>query len=69
MITEPEIARVTVDERFAGIGQVLAARAVALSPGRHRVTVEATGYFPHDLEVDLPAGITTVEVHLRPIPP
>ena len=66
---EPREARITVDDRFVATGRVAEAHPIELEPGRHQVTLEAPGYFPHDLEVDLPAGTTTVEVRLRPVPP
>jgi hypothetical protein len=69
VVTEPETARVIVDERPAGTGRVLALRPLLLSPGAHRITVLASGYFPHDLELDLPSGATTVRIALRPVPP
>jgi hypothetical protein len=48
---------------------VLDKKPARLTPGPKRVTVEAPGYFPHDLEIDLPAGTTTINIKLRPIPP
>jgi len=48
---------------------VLAAEPKALIPGMHLMTVTADDYFPHDMELDLPPGTTTVEIELRPIPP
>jgi hypothetical protein len=33
------------------------------------MTVQAEDHFPHDMELSLPAGETTVTVELRPIPP
>src|SRR5207249_1571502 len=44
----PPNATVTIDERIVGSLDVIAARGVALPPGRHRVSVEAPGYFPWD---------------------
>ena len=67
--TEPDDAIVLVNEQTAGKGHVLAHRPVRLSPGRHRVTITAAGYFPHDLEVVLQPGVTTLRVSLREIPP
>ena len=68
-LVEPPTARVQVDEQFVGAARVLAQRPARLSLGRHRVTIEAPGYFPHDLELDLAAGVTKLEVELRAIPP
>ena len=69
VIAEPEDARVYVDERFVATGRVLAQRPRELRTGEHRVSIQAPGYFPHDVEVDLPPGTTTIEIRLRPIPP
>jgi hypothetical protein len=67
-IVEPPVATVQVDEKFVGAARVLAQRPAQLKPGKHRVTVDAAGYFPHDVELDLPPGVTTLELKLRPIP-
>lgn len=68
VVAEPPEARVYVDEEFAGRAQALDVRPKTLSEGEHRVTVEAPGHFPHDLEVQLVPGVTTVRVSLRPVP-
>ena len=68
IISVPDTARVDIDERFAGSGRLLSVRPKDLTPGAHRVSVSAPGYFPHDLELELPAGETTVNVSLRAIP-
>lgn len=64
----PEDARVSIDDVFVGRARMTAARPKELSPGAHRLTVEAPGFFPHDLDLDLPPGETTVRVELRPVP-
>lgn len=69
VIAEPADARVYVDERFVASARVLARRPRELRPGRHRLTFQAPGYFPHDVAVDLPPGTTTIRISLRPIPP
>jgi hypothetical protein len=69
VVAEPPSATVQVNERFVGAARVLDKKPALLTPGPKRVTVEAPGYFPHDLELDLPAGTTTLNVKLRPIPP
>ncbi|MBX3275916.1 MAG: hypothetical protein KF729_37010 [Sandaracinaceae bacterium] len=66
---EPATARVYVDDRFVGAAVVLARRPPRFAPGRRHFTVTADGYFPHDVEVDLPSGTTTIRLRLRPIPP
>jgi hypothetical protein len=45
-------AQVTIDDRPIGPLGYVAARGVALPPGRHRITVEKTGYFPFDAVVE-----------------
>lgn len=69
VIAEPEAARVYVDERFVATARVLAARPRQLRPGPHQLTLRAPGYFPHDVDVELPPGTTTVRIRLRPVPP
>ncbi len=66
---EPDSARVSIDDRYAARARALDATPRAVATGEHLITIEADGYFPHDLEVDLPPGETTVEVRLRAIPP
>ena len=68
VVAVPEDAVVQVNEQFVGSARVLAKRPTRLTPGKKRVTVEAPGYFPHDLEVVLEKGVTTVQIKLRPIP-
>ena len=69
VVTIPSHATVVVDERLVGSGRVLAQRPIALSRGRHLVTIHARGYFPHDMTLALSPGVTTVRIALRPIPP
>ncbi len=69
VVAEPDNASVYVDDRFVATARRLSRRPEALRPGVHHVTIAAPGHFPHDLELDLPAGVTTVEISLRPIPP
>lgn len=68
-LVEPSTATVQIDEHFAGAARVLAVRPASVKPGKHRITVEAPGYFPHDAEVELAPGVTTVDLKLRPVPP
>jgi hypothetical protein len=68
VVAEPDAAIVQVNEQFVGSARVLSKRPARFSPGKKRVTVEAPGYFPHDLEVDLTKGVTTINIKLRPIP-
>ena len=69
IIAEPPTASVYVDDRFVATARRIGRRPEAVRTGVHHVTVSAPGHFPHDIELDLPAGLTTVEVRLRPIPP
>ncbi|MET0341871.1 MAG: PEGA domain-containing protein [Polyangiales bacterium] len=68
VVAVPDTASVQVDERFVAAAKVLAMRPAPLRAGKHRVTIEAPGYFPHDLEVELQPGVTTVEITLRAVP-
>ena len=68
VIAVPEGALVEVNERSVGSARVLAQRPAKLKAGIKRISVSAPGYFPHDLEVDLPAGETKIEITLRPVP-
>jgi hypothetical protein len=69
VVAVPPTAIVYVNERFAGTARVLDKKPVRMKPGKKRVTVQAPGYFPHDFEVDLPSGVTKVDIKLRAIPP
>jgi hypothetical protein len=69
VVAEPESAIVQVNERFVGSARVLDKRPAKLASGLKHVTVEAPGYFPHDFDVDLPTGVTTIKIKLRPVPP
>jgi hypothetical protein len=69
VVVVPDTASVFVDDHFAATARVFATRPVNFRPGVRHITITANGYFPHDVEVNLPAGNTTVRVELRPIPP
>ncbi len=64
----PENAVVEVNERSVGSARVLSKRPVKLKTGVKRISISAPGYFPHDLEVNLPAGETKIDVKLRAVP-
>ena len=68
-VVQPPTAIVQVEEKFVGSARVLDKRPAQLTPGKHRVTVEAPGYFPHDVEVELAPGVTTLQLKLRAVPP
>jgi hypothetical protein len=69
VIAEPKTTTVYVDDQYIGSARVLAVRPKAMTPGVKYVTFKAPDYFPHDVRLDLPAGETTIEMKLRPIPP
>jgi hypothetical protein len=69
VVAEPANATVQIDERFVGAARVLQKQPASVPPGKHRVTIEAPNYFPHDLELDMPVGVTSLEIKLRPVPP
>jgi hypothetical protein len=68
-LLDPPQARVYVEDRFVGAGRLLARRPRSFPPGVRHFTITADGYFPHDVEVDLPSGLTTIRLSLRPVPP
>lgn len=68
IVATPSTARIELEEQFFAPARALDENPAVLEPGLHLVTIRAAGYFPHDLELQLPAGLTTVEVSLRPIP-
>jgi len=69
VIATPANASVYVDGHYSGRATVLCEEPKALLPGPHLMTVQADDHFPHDIELDLPPGLTTITVDLRPIPP
>lgn len=68
-VVTPDDARVYSDERFIGSARVLARRPASFRAGPRRFTITSEGHFPHDLDVDLAPGETTIEIALRPVPP
>lgn len=69
VVAEPRQTTVYSNDRFLGSAHLLQKQPKALPPGTKYLTFKAPGYFPHDLQVKLPVGETTVKVKLRPIPP
>jgi hypothetical protein len=65
----PAAASVYIDGHYFGRATVLSHEPKALAPGVHLMTVQADDHFPHDMELNLPPGLTTLEVELRPVPP
>jgi len=66
----PPDATVTIDERYLGSLAIVRRRGVALPPGRHRITVERSGFFPYDKLVDVKDGDPplTIDVAMDRIP-
>lgn len=61
-------AQVTIDDQLIGPLGYVAARGVALPPGRHRITVEKAGYFPWDTMVEATEQPIVLNIVLVPIP-
>jgi hypothetical protein len=66
----PGDASVTVDDRYIGAFGYVVKRGVALPPGKHRITVEKTGFFPWDRLVEVHEGdpLLSLDVTLVKIP-
>lgn len=64
----PDQASVVLDDQFLGNLAFVASHGVALPRGKHRLTVEAQGYFPFDREITGDEGPVSLEVQLRAIP-
>jgi PEGA domain len=64
----PPRATVTIDDRRVGPLDVVAARGVALPPGKHRVSVEAEGFIPWDKEIEATEAPVVLDVTLEPLP-
>lgn len=70
VIAEPAASTtVYVDGEYFGSARVLAKQAKPIAAGKRLVTFMAPGYFPHDVELDLKPGETSVRMSLLPIPP
>ena len=69
VVATPPDASVYIDGHSFGRATVLSEEPKALAPGVHLLTVTADDHFPHDMELDLPPGVTTLTLDLRPIPP
>ena len=69
VVATPPNASVYIDGHYFGRATVLAQEPKALAPGVHLMTVQAQDHFPHDMELNLPPGVSTVTIELRPIPP
>ena len=69
VVTTPPNASVYIDGHYFGRVTVLSQEPKALAPGVHLMTIQADDHFPHDMELDLPRGLTTINIALRPVPP
>jgi hypothetical protein len=69
VLATPPSASVYIDGHYFGRATVLSQEPKPLAPGLHLMTVQADDHFPHDIELKLPPGLTTLEITLRPIPP
>lgn len=63
--TNIDDATVTVDDQMLGPASRVEKKGVALPPGRHRVTIEKPGYFPHDQLVEVKEGDPPVRLHVE----
>ncbi|PIE05294.1 MAG: hypothetical protein CSA75_05500 [Sorangium cellulosum] len=63
-------ATVRIDEVYIGSFGMVKQRGVALPPGKHRITIEKSGYFPWDKQVDVKEGdpMIILDVDLKRIP-
>jgi len=66
----PAYARVIIDDEVVGSLALVSKRGVALPAGKHRITIEADGFFPFDQEVDATdnGGLLKLDVRLVRIP-
>ncbi|MGB5704621.1 MAG: PEGA domain-containing protein [Polyangiales bacterium] len=69
VVATPRDASVYIDGHYFGRATVLSQEPKALAPGVHLMTVTADDHFPHDMELDLPRGTTSLSIELRPVPP
>ena len=69
VIATPADASVYIDGHYFGRATVLSQEPKALVPGPHLMTVQADDHFPHDMELDLSPGTTSLRIELRPVPP
>ncbi len=66
----PPDARVVVDDVYVGSLAVVQARGLGLLPGKHTLSIEAPGYFPHDRVLELTPSTppTPLDVSLEKLP-
>ncbi|HKQ68051.1 MAG TPA: PEGA domain-containing protein [Polyangiaceae bacterium] len=61
-------AQVTIDDIPVGALAFVAARGVALPPGRHRISVERTGYFAWDALIEARETPVFLQIDMVPVP-
>ncbi len=61
MVTD---ASVTIDDKYVGTFGYVSKRGVALPPGKHRITVEKTGFFPWDRLVEAHEGDPPIQLQV-----
>ena len=63
-------AVVTIDDQIVGPVKLVEKRGVALPPGRHRLSVEKPGYFPHDQLIQVKEGDPPIQINIEmePVP-
>ncbi len=64
----PPSALVYIDGQYIGSLAAVVARGVRVPEGKHRLTVEKTGYFPYDTIIESDLEPILVEVELLPLP-
>jgi hypothetical protein len=69
VVALPATTTVYVDGQYFGSARVLAKHGKSIGPGLRLVTFMAPGHFPHDVELKLKPGQTTIRMQLLPIPP
>jgi hypothetical protein len=64
----PRDAAVLIDEEYIGPLGYVSARGVRLPIGKHRITVEKSGYFPWDRLIEADREPIQLNIELEPIP-
>jgi hypothetical protein len=64
----PRDAGVWIDEEFIGPLTFVVVHGVRLPVGKHRITVQKSGYFPWDRLVEADRQPITLDIVLDPIP-
>ena len=67
-VDAPADASVTVDDQYLGFFGYVAKHGVAMPAGKHRITVEKTGFFPWDKVVEAQGPPVELDVVLTRIP-